>query len=114
MNIKPAANNGRIIRGKTPFGDFAVDIHDDYDGPVYDADGREVGRVMLKKKDPAPLNLTTINAHTAICKQCPHAGAVTTTKRGRDVYTIRCKSKRCPSCAKVSLRHPGRCPEGKW
>lgn len=115
--IRPKQGGGAIVTGGGEYADFTVDFSSDFDGPVYDAGGREVGRVTLiikTPRDPAPLDRAAVDKHLAVCQQCPHAGEVTTTKRGRDVWTIRCGSKRCPRCAKVSLRHAGRCPEGKW
>jgi hypothetical protein len=68
---------------------------------------------VWQPRNPNPVNLTIVNAHLAACKECPHAGSVTTTKNNRDVWTIKCKSPR-KGCGTVSLRHAGRCPEGKW
>lgn len=103
MIFKPTPTGGRLAQGDTPYGSYRVE---------WDAAG-ELIACECEPRNPDPVNLEAVNAHLAVCKQCPHAGAVTTTKRNRDVYTIRCSSKR-KGCGAVQLRHAGRCPEGKW
>ena len=105
MIFKPTESGGRIALGYTPFGDYRVE---------WDAGGGLVS-VLCEIKTPADaaIDLPVINAHLAECKKCPHAGDVTTTKNNRDIYTIRCGSKR-KGCGAVQLRHAGRCPEGHW
>lgn len=103
MKFKPTPTGGRIAEGDTPHGRYRVE---------WDSAG-ELVSAECEPRDPAPLNRATVDTHLAVCQQCPHAGEVTTTKRGRDVWTIRCRSKR-KGCGAVQLRHAGRCPEGKW
>lgn len=98
IRVKPTSHTGRTVEIDTPHLRATI-----IDGKV----------VTWQPRDPDPPDHATINAHLATCQSCPHAGGVTTTKRGRDVYTIRCGSKR-KGCGTVQLRHAGRCPEGKW
>ena len=58
MIFKPTKNGGRIATGGTRYGDYRVEFPADYDGPVYDDKGREIGRVMMAIKNPAPTKST--------------------------------------------------------
>lgn len=53
MNIKPA-KSGRVLQGNTPWGDYSIHIARDHDGPVYDANGNQLGTVILAIKTPPP------------------------------------------------------------
>lgn len=104
MIFKPTPTGGRLAEGDTPHGRYRVE---------WDAAGELVSD-ECEPRNPNPVNLAVVNAHLGVCKECPYAGGVTTTKRNMDVYTIRCKSKRRGCAGNVSLRYPKRCPEGKW
>lgn len=52
MFITRTNDDERRIAGETPWGAFDIVIGDDYDGPIFDAAGREIGRVSLAKRAP--------------------------------------------------------------
>ena len=54
MKFTTSKTGGRTASGKTPYGDYRVEFLADYDGPVFDAHGNEVGRITVKIKTPAP------------------------------------------------------------
>ncbi len=69
MNIKPTPNGGRALTGHTPYGEYAITLHHDHDGPVYDADGNELGHVRLTiKTPPEPLGTPSRGLGDTIAK----------------------------------------------
>jgi hypothetical protein len=52
MKITPSTT-GRLISGNTPYGDFAIEVHRDHNGPIFSADGRQIGSLRMVMKTPS-------------------------------------------------------------
>jgi hypothetical protein len=52
MKITPSTT-GRLISGTTPYGDFAIEVHRDHEGPIFDADGKQIGTLRMVMKTPS-------------------------------------------------------------
>lgn len=131
MIYKPH-NDGRLLEGQTPFGDFKIEL----DGPckcchIIDADGNIVGTVGHEPKDPAPQPMTLRKlAHGAaglaksrlgidrasdevieyrqnICQACDQA------KYRKDGTLTKCTICGCGLMDKTRLNHES-CPCDKW
>jgi hypothetical protein len=111
MNIRPA-QPGRTLQGETPFGDYAIHLYRDHDGPLFDANGEQVGTAMFTIKTPAPPVITVdqvalAKARHDICAKCPAHADLTDT-------TVTCRRRR-PCCRQYNLLDPNlECPEKRW
>lgn len=54
MSVRHNRSGAMIAFESTAYGDYRVEFPANYDGPVYDAEGREVGRVKIAIKHPDP------------------------------------------------------------
>lgn len=116
MNIRPLPGRiGRRLEGDTPHGSYSIEVYHDHDGPVFDADGVQVGTVRMVIKAPAPPPskvLTTeqkklMRDRLKVCGKCEH-------KQSVGIATVKCA--KCKACRRaLSLISPSSaCPLGKW
>jgi hypothetical protein len=88
-----------------------IEAANNHDGPIFDADGEQIGTMRVEIKTPE-LILTAdqkamLKARHDACADCPAATDLTDT-------TVTCR--RCRRCkSKKNLLHVNQtCPEGRW
>jgi len=73
LNIKPH-NNLRRLAGDTPYGRFRI-IIGNHDGPIFDADGNQIGTLTMEMREPSTRDNTPC-AHRGeeverrVCETC--------------------------------------------
>lgn len=106
MNARPF-NGGILLEGDTTHVAYAITIHRDYDGPVFDADGNQLGEAVVKIAPPPPDQLALAKTRHDICAKCPAHADLTET-------TVTCR-RRAQCRSHYNLLLPGlKCPEKRW
>lgn len=67
MRIAPTDKDGRLLEGKTPFGNYRITIDEDFRGDLFDKHGNRVGFADIEFDEPPEL-LAKSKTHN--CKHC--------------------------------------------
>lgn len=116
MYFTPTKEGGRRISGATGYGDFAITLERDHDGPLFDYEGNQVGHATLAMKTPPEAQLTDeqqrqqderVAARAKACADCPAHSDLTDTH-------VTCRNHRpCSSRLSLTSIHTT-CPDGRW
>ena len=114
-----------MATGQTDYGDYAIHLYRDHDGPVFDADGNELGTVRLTIKTPPtpedrPPVITPEQAARAatrlkVCETCEHQKGFGNSRGLPAGVRVTVKCGKCKTCSGKSLiSESSTCPMGKW
>ncbi len=109
-------NHGRaILGGKTDQCDYLFVVTRDHDGPIFDADGKQLGTLMMVMKEPEPTPPRVLTDEQrqrmadrrVVCETCDKA-------KGFSVVGVECA--KCRTCRNhLSLiGEASKCPLDKW